>query len=52
MGDRIQITSGALVGLEGQIKKIDRHKRIAIVAMRMMGAVREVPLMLEVVEKM
>jgi len=52
VGDRIQITSGALMGLEGQIKKIDRHKRIAIVEMKMMGAVRDVSLMLEVVEKM
>ena len=51
VGDKIQITSGALVGLEGQIKKIDRHKRIAVVEMKMMGAVRDVSLMLEVIEK-
>ena len=51
VGDTIHITSGALVGLEGQIKKIDRHKRIAIVEMKMMGAARDVSLMLEVVEK-
>jgi len=36
-GDKIQVTSGALVGLECQIKKINRHKRIAVVEMDMMG---------------
>ena len=50
-GDTIRITSGALVGLEGQIKKINRHKREAIVEMEMLGAKREVVLMLEIVEK-
>lgn len=50
-GDTIRITSGALVGLEGQIKKINRHKREAIVEMEMMGAKREVVLMLEIIEK-
>jgi transcriptional antiterminator NusG len=50
-GDTIRVTSGALVGLEGQIKKINRHKREAIVEMEMMGARRDVTLMLEIVEK-
>jgi len=50
-GDAIWITSGALVGLEGQIKKINRHKRQAIVEMEMLGARREVAVMLEVLEK-
>jgi transcriptional antiterminator NusG len=47
--DRICVTSGALMGLEGQIKKINRRKREATVEMTMMGAKREVVLMLEVV---
>jgi len=50
-GDTIWITSGALIGLEGQIKIINRHKREAVVEMAMMGAVREVAVMLEIVEK-
>ena len=50
-GDVIQITSGALVGLEGRIRKINRHKREAVVEMEMMGAKREVAVMLEIVEK-
>ena len=47
----IRMVAGALVGLEGRIKKINRHKREAIVEMEMMGAVRKVAVMLEVVEK-
>ncbi|GHT27749.1 hypothetical protein FACS18942_07470 [Planctomycetales bacterium] len=47
--ERIRVTSGALTGLEGSIKKIDRHKRQAIVEMEMMGAKREVALMLEII---
>jgi len=39
------------MGLEGRIKKIDRHKRQAIVEMEMLGARREVAVMLEIVEK-
>jgi transcriptional antiterminator NusG len=50
-GDTIQITSGSLIGLEGQIKKINRHKREAIVEMEIVGARREVTLMLEIIEK-
>jgi transcriptional antiterminator NusG len=51
VGDTIRITSGALMGFESRIKKINRHKREAVVEMHIMGAKREVLLMLEVVEK-
>jgi predicted metal-dependent phosphotriesterase family hydrolase len=37
--------------MESQIKRINRHKREAVVEMTVMGAAREVRLMLEVVEK-
>ena len=50
-GDLVQITSGALVGMESRIKKINRHKREAVVEMEMLGATREVRLMLEIIEK-
>ena len=50
-GDTIRITSGPLVGMESRIKKINRHKREAVVEMEVMGGVREVRMMLEVVEK-
>ena len=46
-----RITSGPLVGMESRIKKINRHKREALVEMEVMGAVREVRVMLEVVGK-
>ena len=51
VGDTVRITSGALMGLESRIKKINRHNREAIVEMKIMGAVRKVTLMLEIVEK-
>ena len=50
-GETVRIISGALVGQEGRIKKINRHKREAIVEMKMMGAKREVALMLEIIQK-
>jgi transcription antitermination factor NusG len=50
-GITIRITSGALTGFESRIKKINRHRREAVVEMQIMDAVREVSLMLEVVEK-
>jgi transcriptional antiterminator NusG len=49
-GDIIRITTGPLVGMESRIKKINRHKREAVVEMEVMGGVREVRVMLEVVE--
>jgi transcriptional antiterminator NusG len=46
--DRICVTSGALMGLEKQIKRIKRHNREAIVEMEMLGTTRAVTLMFEV----
>jgi len=51
VGDTVRVTSGALMGIESRIKKINRHNREAVVEMKIMGAVREVSLMLEIVEK-
>jgi len=50
-GDRVWGTSGPLKGLESNIKRINRHKREAVIEMDMMGAKREVTVMLEVVSK-
>ena len=50
-GDRTRVTSGALMGMEGRIKRINRHKREAVIEMSMMGSTREITLMLEIVEK-
>ena len=51
-GDVTRIISGPLVGMEGRIKWINRRKREAVVEMDVMGSVREVRVMLEVVEKL
>jgi transcriptional antiterminator NusG len=50
-GDKIVITSGALMGKEGSIKKINLHKRQALVELELMGAAREIRLMLEIIKK-
>lgn len=49
--DQICITRGPLMGLEGCIKKIDRHKRTAWLEIEMMGRIVETRVGLEVVEK-
>lgn len=51
-GDRVRITSGALVGLESQIKKINKHGRTAIIEAPLLGETRKITLMLEVFKKM
>lgn len=49
--DRIIVKGGPLIGMEGYIKKIDRHKRIARLEVEMMGRVMEIQVGLEIVEK-
>lgn len=36
-GEIVEITKGALVGHEKEIKRIDRHKRIATVELELLG---------------
>ncbi|MCR4689327.1 MAG: antiterminator LoaP [Saccharofermentans sp.] len=50
-GDKIYITSGPLVGLEGSIVRIDRHKRIATVNVTIFGRVTPTTMGLEVMNK-
>ena len=50
-GDKVSITSGPLVGLEGHIKRIDRHRRTAIIEMTMFNKTTDVKVGLEIVEK-
>ncbi|SCW59353.1 transcriptional antiterminator NusG [Ruminococcaceae bacterium YRB3002] len=50
-GDKIKITSGPLMGLEGFITKINRHKRIAYLELDMFGVKTKTTVGLEVVEK-
>ena len=50
-GDQIKVTGGPLVGLEGYITKINRHKRIAYVDLNMFGKKTQSVVGLEIVEK-
>ncbi len=50
-GNQIRILSGPLRELEGQIKKVNLHKRIAVVEVEFMGSKSLVHLGVEMVEK-
>lgn len=50
-GDNIRILSGPLIGLEGAIKQINRHKRIAVIELNMFGRVSRVKIGLEIISK-
>ena len=50
-GDNIYVTEGPLQGMEGYIKKIDRHKRVAIISMNLFDRETDVSVGLEIVEK-
>ena len=50
-GDRVKILSGPMSELEGKIRRIDRHKRLATVEIDMLGQTRNVLLGLEIIEK-
>lgn len=50
-GDKIIVREGPLVGMEGMIKRIDRHKRMAVLEVELFNRVSEVKVGLEIVEK-
>ena len=50
-GEKLVVTSGALEGYEGRIKKILRHKRLVVLEVPLLGRIVEVTLGLGVVEK-
>ena len=49
--DRVQIVSGPLTGMEGSIRRIDRHKRIAHLEIEMFGRTVEMKVGLEIIIK-
>ena len=51
VGDRVQVYSGPLQGLEGLICKIDRHKRLAWIELDFLGQKRRMELGLGVVRR-
>ncbi|MBR6960771.1 MAG: antiterminator LoaP, partial [Clostridiales bacterium] len=48
-GDKITVTGGPLIGLEGFITKIDRHKRKAYLELDMFGVMTKTTVSLEIV---
>ena len=50
-GDAVRVTAGPLYGLEGLIKKIDRHKRLAYLEYTMFGQTMSTSVGLEITEK-
>lgn len=50
-GDKIIVKEGPLIGMEGMIKHIDRHKRMAVLEVELFNRVSEVKVGLEIVEK-
>ena len=50
-GDKLVIQEGPLIGMEALVKKIDRHKRIAILTVTMFGNSTDVTMGLEVLRK-
>ncbi len=50
-GDNIKILSGPLIGLEGAIRYIDRHKRTAAIEINMFGRTSRVNIGLEIISK-
>ncbi len=50
-GDKIHIMDGPLKGLGSYVKKVNRHRREAVIEIEIMGDVRLVAVALEVVEK-
>jgi len=50
-GDNIRIIEGSLMGFESAIKKIDRHRREAIVEIELFGKMQPVRVALEIVRK-
>lgn len=49
--DKVRITSGPLVGMEGSIKKINRHKRVAWLSLEMFGGITDCQVGLEIIAK-
>lgn len=51
VGDRLVIESGPMMGMEGMVKRIDRHKRTATLEMELFGRLVEATMGMEVVRK-
>lgn len=52
VGERVVILSGPMKGMEGKIRKIDRHKRMAVLEVGMFGRWVDVKVGVEIVERL
>jgi transcriptional antiterminator NusG len=50
-GDKIRISSGPLMGKESIVKKVNRHRREALIEIDIMGDTRLVSVALEIIDK-
>lgn len=50
-GDKLVVTRGSLLGLEGLVKWTDRHRRTACIEVMLMGEPREILLGVEILKK-
>ena len=50
-GDKVHVTNGPLIGMEGQIKKVKPRQGVAILEMNIFNRKTEVSLGLELIEK-
>lgn len=50
-GSKVSVNSGPLQGMEGYIRKIDRHKRKAYLEIPFFGRTQNIQVGLEIVEK-
>ncbi|MDR2091536.1 MAG: hypothetical protein LBP62_07830 [Clostridiales bacterium] len=48
-GDKIVVTAGALTGKESIIKRINKHKRQAVIEIEFFGAISEMTVGLEII---
>ncbi len=51
IGDDVLITDGPMVNMEGRIKRIDRHRRIAVIEVKFMGRMTDITVGLEITKK-
>lgn len=51
VGSKVYIKEGPLMGLESIVRKIDRHKRRAVIEVDFMGTNKSINVALEIVEK-
>ena len=51
VNDRVKVMSGPLVGYEGNIVKIDRHKRICFIEVEFCGQLSRIKVGLEVIDR-